>query len=103
VVACRAHFHAGPRNPLPWEVWKYARTQKPIFADYMNRHIESRHRATVLSAISMISGAYIALMGLVVGGIADFSLTGSFVLMGSMVLISALLVRVEERHVTVTL
>jgi MFS family permease len=73
--------------------------QKPIFVDYTNRHIESKSRATVLSLISMFSGVYVALMGLVIGGIADISLSWSFVFMGSIIIISTLLVRIEEIHV----
>ncbi len=73
--------------------------QKPIFLDYTNRHIESKSRATVLSLISMFSGVYVALMGLVIGGIADISLSGSFLFMGSIIIISTLLIRIEEIHV----
>ena len=74
--------------------------QQPIFADYTNRHIESKNRATVLSLINVLSGIYIALMGLIIGGIADFSLSYAFVVMGSIIIISALLIRIEVYHVT---
>ncbi|MCK4471213.1 MAG: MFS transporter, partial [Anaerolineae bacterium] len=33
----------------------------PIFSGHLNRHIESKNRATVLSLISMFSGLYVAL------------------------------------------
>lgn len=73
--------------------------QKPIFADYTNRHIESRNRATVLSTISMFSGIYIALMGLIIGAIADYVLSYSFLFMGIIIIISATLLRIDEGHV----
>jgi MFS family permease len=73
--------------------------QAPIFFDYMNRHIESKNRATVLSLINMLSGVYVALMGLLIGFIADFSLPFAFLFMGGIVILSTLLIRIEEYHV----
>jgi len=67
----------------------------PIFAGHLNRHIESKNRATVLSLISMFSGIYEALMGLLIGRIGDFSLTYAFAFMGAMVLVGSLLFRVD--------
>ena len=42
----------------------YASTsfKDPIISGHLNRHIESKNRATVLSLISMLSGLYVALM-----------------------------------------
>jgi MFS family permease len=62
----------------------------PIFSGHLNRHIESRNRATLLSLISMFSGLYVALMGLLIGRIADLSLTWSFVFTGMVVLAGSL-------------
>jgi MFS family permease len=67
----------------------------PIFSGHLNKHIESKNRATVLSMISMFSGVYQALMGLLIGRIGDFSLTWAFVFMGAVVLLGSLLFRVE--------
>jgi MFS family permease len=67
----------------------------PIFSGHLNRHIESRNRATVLSLISMFSGLYVALVGLVIGRVGDLSLTYAFVLMGVIVLVGSLLFRVK--------
>ena len=67
----------------------------PIFSGHLNRHIESKNRATVLSLISMFSGLYVALMGLLIGRIGDFSLTYAFVFMGAIVLVGSLLFRVD--------
>jgi len=69
----------------------------PIFSGHLNRHIESKNRATVLSLISMVSGLYVALMGLAIGRVGDLSVTYSFVLMGILVLGGSLLFRVRTR------
>jgi hypothetical protein len=68
----------------------------PVFSGHLNRHIESKNRATVLSLISMFSGLYVALMGLVIGRIGDLSLTCAFVFMGVIVLVGSLLFRVKN-------
>jgi hypothetical protein len=68
----------------------------PILSGHLNEHIESRNRATVLSLISMLSGLYTALMGLVIGRLGDFSLTVAFAFMGIVILAGALLFRVSE-------
>ena len=74
--------------------------QKPLFMDYINRHIESRNRATVLSLISMISGVYIAGMGLLIGTLADISLSWAFLCMGSIILVGVFCCKIDESHVT---
>ena len=67
----------------------------PVFSGHLNRHIESRNRATVLSMISMVSGLYVALLGLVVGQIAETSLSLAFLFMGVVVLVGSLVFRVD--------
>ncbi len=76
--------------------------QSPIFADYTNRHIESKNRATVLSIISMFSGIYVASMGLVIGLIADYELNYAFIFMGSVIVVGALALQIEETHVSIS-
>lgn len=65
----------------------------PLFAGHLNQHIESHNRATVLSLISMLSGIYVALMGLVIGWIGDRSLPLAFLCMGAVVLSGAVVFR----------
>jgi hypothetical protein len=43
----------------------------------------------------MLSGLYVALMGLVIGRIADSSLTYAFVFMGGVILVGVWLFRVD--------
>ncbi len=69
----------------------------PIFSGHLNRHIASKNRATVLSLISMASGLYEALMGLLIGYIADISLRAAFIAMGVIVLGGTLLFRENQK------
>jgi MFS family permease len=73
--------------------------QDPLFADYYNVHIKSEIRATVLSTINMFSSIYIALMGLVIGWIAGFSVLYAFLFMGIIVLLGSTVFRINEQHV----
>lgn len=73
--------------------------QRPIFLDYMNRKIRTETRATVLSLISGLTGLYVALMGLVIGAVADVAVRYAFLLMGVVITISAFALRIGERHV----
>ncbi|HUT17699.1 MAG TPA: MFS transporter [Anaerolineae bacterium] len=70
--------------------------RRPIFAERLNRHIASQNRATVLSMISMVSGVYVALMGLVFGRIADLSVPLALATIGSIVLAGAVLFRMRR-------
>ncbi len=72
----------------------------PLFSDYTNRQIQSRNRATVLSMISMISGAYTAGMGLLIGRIADRWLLGAFFFCGIVVTSAAVLIRMDPKMFT---
>jgi hypothetical protein len=67
----------------------------PIFSGHLNKHIDSRNRATVLSMISMFSGIYVALMGLLIGRIGDGSLMAAFIFMGAVVLAGSFVFRVD--------
>ena len=73
--------------------------QKPIFMDYFNRHIASQHRATVLSMINVLSGLYVAIMGLLIGRIGDLSMRHAFLLMGAIICTSVLFIRISEQHI----
>jgi hypothetical protein len=65
----------------------------PLFAGRLNAYIESENRATVLSLISMVSGIYVSLMGLLIGRVADLSISAALALMGGTVLVGALVFR----------
>jgi MFS family permease len=65
----------------------------PILAGQLNRHIESQNRATVLSLVSMFSGLYVALLGIIIGAAANRSVPTAFVLTGAIVLCGTMLFR----------
>lgn len=72
--------------------------ERPLFARYRNAHIESKNRATVLSIITMFAGMYEALMGLVIGRIADYQLSFAFMFMGGIILLGSCLFRINKSH-----
>ena len=77
--------------------------QDPILTDYYNIHISSEIRATVLSTIGMFSSIYITLMGLLIGWVADTSLASAFIFMGGVVLLGAVLFRINATHIKPTI
>ena len=74
--------------------------KQPLFAAHMNRQIASYNRATVLSIISMISGGYTAIMGLVIGAVADRWLRGAFLFCGIWVIAASFFIRVDENKLS---
>ncbi|HUD20051.1 MAG TPA: MFS transporter [Patescibacteria group bacterium] len=72
--------------------------QNPLFIDYTNRHIPSETRATLLSFIAMLSSFYVAVMGPVIGALADRSIPIAFILMGICIIAGALFFRIDESH-----
>jgi MFS family permease len=75
-----------------------AALQEPLLVDYTNRHIPSESRATLLSFIGMLSSLYVAVMGPIIGRIADYSIPAAFMLMGGIIVVSALLFRINDDH-----
>lgn len=71
--------------------------QQPLFDDYTNRHIASENRATLLSFIGMLSSLYVAVMGPIIGRLADQSLPIAFLFMGGLIVTGALVFRIDER------
>ncbi|RLG20930.1 hypothetical protein DRN74_04295 [Candidatus Micrarchaeota archaeon] len=75
--------------------------REPIFDHYMNRHIASETRATVLSAVSMLQRLLISLLYVVVGVLADMSLEGTLVVLGVAAMTLGLASRVREEKLGV--
>ncbi|MBT3292783.1 MFS transporter [Candidatus Peregrinibacteria bacterium] len=71
----------------------------PIFADYQNRHIESKNRATVLSTISLIISLYHLIMRPIIGYFADIDIRYSFIIMAVLILFGAIIFRIKEEDV----
>ncbi|MBT3298198.1 MFS transporter [archaeon] len=71
----------------------------PLFSQYQNDHIESHNRATVLSIISIILSIYLATMRLIIGKIANENLILAFIMMGIIIIIGAILFRINEKQI----
>jgi len=69
-----------------------------LFRNYMNKHIESGHRATVISTVSMLDRFVAALLYPLVGLLVERSLNWTFVIIGLAILFINLVSRVREEH-----
>jgi len=72
----------------------------PLFSQYLNEHIESHNRATVLSSLSMVDSFFDIIIFLGAGYIANTGLNYSFLFCAGIILIAILFFRIEDRHVT---
>ncbi|HZX45250.1 MAG TPA: MFS transporter [Candidatus Nanoarchaeia archaeon] len=70
----------------------------PILSDYMNRYIQGKNRATILSSISLVERATTAILYPVVGFFADISLSYVLIFLGILTLVFAIITRLEESH-----
>jgi MFS family permease len=68
----------------------------PLLSDLINRLVESRNRATVLSGVSMLERAVIFILYPLVGWAADRSLSFAFAGLGLMTLVFAAFSRIPE-------
>ncbi len=73
-------------------------TREPLFANYLNKYIESYNRATVLSGVSMLNKLMIGLLYPVVGLLVNWSLNYSLIIIGSLIITIALLSKVKESY-----
>lgn len=76
-------------------------SRDPIFIDYLNLHIGSEQRATVLSVIGVMSTIYLALVGSFIGLLAEYSISYAFIFMGGIILISSVFFRINKKHISV--
>lgn len=70
--------------------------KQPLYASYQNALITNRSRATVLSLMSMFSSLFVAVMAPVYAALATASLPLAFGVMSGVILVSALLLRVDR-------
>ncbi|MEK7165506.1 MAG: MFS transporter [Patescibacteria group bacterium] len=75
--------------------------QNPLLIDYTNRHIPSENRATLLSFITLLSSLYIAVMGPIIGKVADYSISAAFIVMGALIVTGALFFRIDDKHLII--
>lgn len=72
----------------------------PILADFMNRHIESKDRATILSAVSLLEKLIITILYPLIGLLTDYSLSYSLLFLGTLLLIFAMITRIENAQIS---
>jgi len=87
-----------PALLIPVFVIAYAsmEARNPLLSSYKNEQIKSKNRATVLSLINMFGMLYVALMGLVFGKIADYSISIAFISIGLLILLFAVVLRTDK-------
>ena len=73
--------------------------RNPIFSDYLNRHIPSEIRATVLSTISMAGGFYALAVRPAVGALADVDMRYAFAAMGMLIVTGSLFLKIGKNDV----
>jgi hypothetical protein len=84
--------------PLLLVIAGFGLSRRVLFENYMNKHIESSVRATVISAVSMIATLIMGLMYLAVGLLVEWSLRGTPIAIGAAVIACALLAKTREEH-----
>ncbi len=70
--------------------------KSPLFSAYQNALIKSRNRATVLSLINMFLNFFVAFAAPLYAALAERSLPLSFVTLGAVIMLAALLLRVHR-------
>lgn len=73
-------------------------SRRLIFADGINKQIESENRATILSAISMLGGILQAIMNPFIGLMATWNLYAVFLFLGTTIIIIAFITPVKNKH-----
>ncbi len=73
-------------------------TRKPLLINYMNKYIDSHHRATTLSIISMLQRIGSIIINPLVGMMATKSLLITLIILGSSSIIFSLFTKIKEEH-----
>ncbi len=73
-------------------------SRQPLFTSYINKHIPSEKRATVLSTISMFRRFTLVIVSPIVGLLTDWSLNYTLIILGAIAIIFSLISKVEEEH-----
>ncbi len=82
--------------PLFILTYAFADAKNPLISAYQNEQIESASRATTISLINMIGKAYVAVVSLLLGWIADYSISATWAAIGVLVILATLLLRVDK-------
>ncbi|MBM3254324.1 MAG: MFS transporter [Candidatus Omnitrophica bacterium] len=76
-----------------------AEASGPLFSEYRNIHIPSLNRATSISLISMFGCFYLTFARIIIGKLANVSLSYAFIFMGAVIILASLFLRLQEAHV----
>jgi MFS family permease len=87
-----------PALLIPFFILAYASMElrTPLLSSYKNEQVQSKNRATVLSLFNMFAMLYVALMGLVFGKIADYSIPIAFTCIGVLIVLFAVILRTDK-------
>lgn len=73
-------------------------TRKTLFNSYMNKHIDSDLRATVLSSVSMFYSGAQTLSNMIFGFLVDINLVATLTIIGTIVIAFSIFSKIEEDH-----
>jgi MFS family permease len=76
--------------------YAFADAKNPLVSAYQNEQIESASRATTISLINMIGKIYAAVVTLLLGWIANYSISATWIAIGTLVILATLLLRVDK-------
>jgi MFS family permease len=76
----------------------FGMTRKFLFHNYMNKFIESHHRATVLSTISMLYMFVMAIGNLLWGRLVDWNLHITLGIIGTLIIVLTLISKTNSRN-----
>ena len=82
--------------------WGAMHVAGPLLSGLYNAHLPDAARATGLSLINAIVTVYIGIGGVVLGWLAEWSLPGTFALLGMVIVAGAVAIRVDERQIGTT-
>lgn len=75
--------------------------RKPVFSQYMNEHIESHNRATVLSSLSMVDSLFDVLLFFTTSILLKVSVAYTFLFSAGLILVALVFFKVTDRHIKV--
>jgi MFS family permease len=82
--------------------YAFADAKNPLISAYQNQQIESASRDTTISLINMIGKIYLAVVSLLLGWIANYSISATWITIGALVIVATLLLRVDKISVHLT-
>jgi len=76
----------------------FGMARMPLMESYMNKHVESSNRATVISIVSMIGHLLTAIVLVSVGYLVEWSITYTLIIVGIIIILFSIFSAVEESH-----